>query len=51
LQYWIDAGRLDATKPITMRALMKCGLVKRNAIQDGIKLLANVCDVNAWLLQ
>lgn len=37
LQCWIDAGRLDPTKTITPRELVRSGLV---GIKDGIKLLA-----------
>ncbi|KAK4177826.1 ribosomal protein L18e/L15P [Triangularia setosa] len=37
VQAWIDAGRLDPTKTITPRELVRCGLV---GIKDGIKLLA-----------
>lgn len=42
IQYWIDSGRLDAAKPITMRSLMDSGLVKRNRMQHGVKLLSTV---------
>ncbi|KAH8899019.1 50S ribosomal subunit protein L15 [Thozetella sp. PMI_491] len=38
IQDWIDAGRLDATKPITPRELIKSKCVTR--IRDGIKLLS-----------
>ncbi len=37
IQAWIDAGRLDPSKPITPRELIKSKCVTR--IQDGIKLL------------
>ncbi|KAL2133040.1 hypothetical protein VTI74DRAFT_3012 [Chaetomium olivicolor] len=39
LQAWIDAGRIDPTKPITPREIIKSGVVG-NTIKDGIKLLA-----------
>ncbi|KAK3313336.1 hypothetical protein B0H66DRAFT_577398 [Apodospora peruviana] len=39
LQQWIDAGRIDATKPLTPRELIKSG-VMGGSIKDGIKLLA-----------
>ncbi|PSR81106.1 hypothetical protein BD289DRAFT_507717 [Coniella lustricola] len=39
LQAWIDAGRLDASKPITPRELIKAKMIGR--IPDGIKLLAH----------
>lgn len=39
LQEWIDAGRIDPTKPITPREIIKSGIIGRT-IQDGIKLLA-----------
>ncbi|KAI0476632.1 ribosomal protein L18e/L15P [Xylaria cf. heliscus] len=38
LQEWIDAGRIDATKPITPKELIESNLV--GTIKDGIKLLA-----------
>ncbi|KAL1895623.1 YmL10 [Sporothrix stenoceras] len=38
LQAFIDAGRIDATKPITPRELIESGLVGK--IRDGIKILA-----------
>ncbi|KAI0456227.1 ribosomal protein L18e/L15P [Xylaria acuta] len=38
LQEWIDAGRIDATKPITPKELIQSNLV--GTIKDGIKLLA-----------
>lgn len=39
LQAWIDAGRLDPTKPITPTELIRCRLV--GSVPDGIKLLAH----------
>ena len=39
LQAWIDAGRIDPTKPITPREIIKSGVLG-NTIKDGIKLLA-----------
>lgn len=39
LQQWIDAGRIDATKPITPRELILSGIMGRT-YKDGIKLLA-----------
>ncbi|KAF3770421.1 hypothetical protein M406DRAFT_344168 [Cryphonectria parasitica EP155] len=39
LQAWIDAGRIDPTKPITPKELIACNLIGR--IPDGIKLLAH----------
>ena len=44
IQYWIDSGRLDASKPITMRVLMESGLVKSSRIVHGIKLLSTGAD-------
>ncbi|OAA66477.1 50S ribosomal subunit protein l15 [Niveomyces insectorum RCEF 264] len=38
LQAFIDAGRIDPTKPITPRELIQSGLVGR--VRDGIKILA-----------
>lgn len=39
LQIWIDKGRIDATKQITPREIMRSGVVGHR-IRDGIKLLA-----------
>lgn len=39
LQAWIDAGRIDITKPITPREIIRSGVIGRD-IKDGIKLLA-----------
>jgi large subunit ribosomal protein L15 len=41
LQMYIDMGRIDPNKPITMRELMEAGLFKANAVQNGVKLLSN----------
>ena len=38
LQAWIDAGRIDATQPITMHHLKKSNIV--HTIHDGVRLLA-----------
>ena len=40
LQQWIDKGRLDASKPITLRDLWLSGLVGRS-VKQGIKLLGS----------
>lgn len=37
LQAWIDSGRLDPTKPITPKELIRCGLI--GSVPDGVKLL------------
>jgi large subunit ribosomal protein L15 len=48
LQYFIDCGRLDASQPITMSALVHAGVFKRNAVlPHGVKLLAAGADVLA----
>ena len=39
LQAWIDAGRIDPTKQITPREIIRSGVIGRD-IKDGIKLLA-----------
>lgn len=39
IQTWIDQGRLEPSKPITLDELVKSGAVR--GIKDGIKLLAN----------
>lgn len=43
VQAWIDAGRLDPTKQITPREIIKSGVVGHN-VKDGIKLLARGAD-------
>jgi large subunit ribosomal protein L15 len=40
LQSWIDQGRLDPTKLITIKELNESGCVTR--VKDGVKLLGNV---------
>ena len=40
LQYFIDSGRIDPSKPINMRTLCSSGAVGR--IEHGVKLLADV---------
>lgn len=42
LQFFIDAGRVDAAQPISMRVLVEAGVLKRNAVlPHGVKLLAD----------
>ncbi|CAE7295142.1 mrpl10 [Symbiodinium sp. KB8] len=38
LQQWVDKGRLDASKPITLRDLWLSGIVGRH-LKEGVKLL------------
>jgi large subunit ribosomal protein L15 len=38
IQSWIDQGRLDATKPITLKELVESRCI--HSIKDGVKLLA-----------
>ncbi|KKA30283.1 hypothetical protein TD95_003876 [Thielaviopsis punctulata] len=38
LQHWIDTGRLDPSKQITVKEIIQSGLV--GSVKDGIKLLA-----------
>lgn len=40
LQHWIDTGRIDSTKPITISVLVKSGCVR--SLGDGVALLAQV---------
>lgn len=40
VQSWIDQGRLDTSKPITIREMHKSRLT--HGIKDGVKLLARV---------
>ncbi|BCP54117.1 50S ribosomal protein L15 [Kaistia sp. 32K] len=37
VQAAIDAGKLDATKPVTVEALKEAGVIRR--VQDGVRLL------------
>jgi large subunit ribosomal protein L15 len=41
IQMYIDMGRIDPNKVITMRELMEAGLFKANGVQNGVKLLSN----------
>jgi large subunit ribosomal protein L15 len=41
LQTYIDMGRIDPNKVITMRELLQAGLFKANAVKNGVKLLSN----------
>lgn len=38
IQYWINSGRLDPTKPITLKELNKSRCI--HGVKDGVKLLA-----------
>jgi len=38
IQEWIDLGRLDASKRITPKELIQCGIIGN--VKDGVKLLA-----------
>jgi large subunit ribosomal protein L15 len=40
LQSWIDQGRINPSRPITMIELLRSGCI--SSIKDGIKLLARV---------
>jgi hypothetical protein len=40
LQSWVDQGRLNPSRPITMIELVKSGCV--SSVRDGIKLLSRV---------
>lgn len=42
LQLWIDSGRLDASRPITMKHLVDAGLL--STVRHGVKLLAGGAD-------
>ena len=41
LQNYIDMGRIDASRQITLRELQLSGLFKANAVKHGVKLLAD----------
>jgi large subunit ribosomal protein L15 len=53
VQNWIDQGRIDPSKPVTIRELFKTKCIQ--GVKDGVKLLAKVhstclkkrCRVNA----
>jgi hypothetical protein len=49
LQLFIDMGRIDASKTITLKDLVDSGLVTCSRVKHGIKLLGNVsvksCDL------
>ena len=48
LQFFIDAGRVDAARPISMRVLVEAGVLKRNSVlPHGVKLLATGADALA----
>ncbi len=40
LQLWIDTGRIDTSKKITMKTLLDVGILSK--IENGVKLLAKV---------
>jgi large subunit ribosomal protein L15 len=40
LQSWIDQGRINPSRPITMIELLRSGCI--SSVRDGIKLLARV---------
>ena len=40
LQEWIDMGRLDASKPITIKEIADCGVIGK--VEGGVKLLGTV---------
>lgn len=45
VQEWIEQGRLDPTKPITMKHLLDSRACR--GVKDGVKLLGNVrCDTH-----
>lgn len=41
IQVWIDAGRLDPSKVITVRELCQSRCL--HSVKDGVKVLARVC--------
>ncbi len=45
VQAWIDQGRIDPSKPITLKELNESRCL--HGIKDGVKLLARVCDM--WM--
>jgi hypothetical protein len=42
LQLFVDMGRLDASKTITMKELVDSGMVTCSRVKHGIKLLGKV---------
>ena len=45
IQTWIDQGRLDPTKPITLKELAKSKVIRIPPGYDGVKLLASHSEV------
>lgn len=43
LQQWIDQGRIDPSKPITMKELHQSRCL--HGVKDGVKLLARVSEL------
>ena len=39
MQEAIDAGKLDASKPVTTAALLEAGVIRR--VKDGVRILGN----------
>jgi len=48
IQSWIDQGRLDISKPITINELNESRCL--HGIKDGVKLLARVCRYEPLIL-
>jgi len=48
IQSWIDQGRLDISKPITIKELNESRCL--HGIKDGVKLLARVCRFEPLIL-
>jgi hypothetical protein len=49
VQNWIDQGRIDPSKPVTIRELFKTKCIR--GVKDGVKLLAKVrstCVTKGW---
>ena len=40
IQRWVDMGRIDTDKPITLPVMRESGLI--NNFKDGVKLLSDV---------
>ncbi len=47
LQLWVDIGRLDASKPVTLKEISDSGVVGK--VQGGVKLLGGVRTSACWL--
>ena len=48
LQLFLDMGRIDASKTITLKTLVDSGLVTCSRVKHGVKLLGNVSSASMF---